>query len=140
MPFVKGQSGNPSGRKKGSKNRKTILLQELEKDGSALAAAIKSAALTGDASAMSLWLSRLEPPARTQGEYVEFEFDPNATPAQNILKVLAAIAAGEVTLESGNMIVSGIEKLAAVRASTEVAEDEAELIRAFKEMAGKLPV
>jgi len=117
-----------------------MLLQELEKDGSALAAAIKSAALTGDTSAMSLWLSRLEPPARTRGEYVEFDFDPNATPAQNILKVLVTVAVGELTLEAGNMIISGIEKLAVARAATEVTDNETELIRAFKEMAGKLPV
>jgi hypothetical protein len=140
MTFQPGQSGNPAGKKIGTKNRKTLLLQELEEDGSALAAAIKVAALAGDASAMSLWLSRLEPPARTRGMHVEFEFDPNATPAENIVRVLTAISAGELTLEAGSTIVSVIGKLASARAATEVPDKESELIAAFKDMATKLPV
>jgi hypothetical protein len=140
MPFEKGQSGNPAGRKRGSKNRKTLLLQELERDGSALAAAIKAKALEGDASCMSLWLSRLEPVARTRGETVEFAFDPQATPAANIEAVLQAVAAGDMSVETGAQLISGIEKLANVRVA-EVAEDkERTLIDAFREMAKKMPV
>jgi len=139
MTFQRGQSGNPAGRKPGTKNRKTLLLQELEKDGSALANAIKAAALTGDSSAMSLWLSRLEPPVRTRGEYVEFEFDAKATPSENITKVLEAVSAGDLTLEQGNMIIIGIEKLATAWATTEVTDKEAELIAAFKELANRVP-
>ena len=139
MTFQRGQSGNPAGRKPGTKNRKTLLLQELEKDGSALANAIKAAALTGDSSAMSLWLSRLEPPVRTRGEYVEFEFDAKATPSENITKVLEAVSAGDLTLEQGNMIINGIEKLATACATTEVTDKEAELIAAFKELANRVP-
>ncbi len=130
----------PSGRKKGSKNRKTVIMEELSRDGSALAAAIKAKALEGDAACLSLWLSRLEPPARTRGEHVEFDFDPKATPAQNIEKVLAAVAAGDLTLEQGSVIINGLEKLASARAATEVTDKEAELIAAFKDMATKLPI
>lgn len=54
--FKPGKSGNPKGRLAGSKNRRTLLREELEKDGSALAIAIKAAALEGgDTTAMSLW-------------------------------------------------------------------------------------
>jgi hypothetical protein len=77
---------------------------------------------------------KIEPPARKHGEHVEFEFDPNDTPAQNIEKVLAAIASGQLTLEAGSLIINGIEKLAIARAT------ETELIAAFKDMADKLPV
>jgi hypothetical protein len=140
MPFIKGQSGNPSGRRKGSKNKKTLVLQELEEGGTALAASIKASALNGDSSAMSLWLSRLEPPARSRGEHVEFEFDPSATPAKNIESVLVAVSGGELTLEAGSMIINAIEKLAGVRVATEATEGAAALIEAFKSVAGKLPV
>ena len=105
-----------------------------------MATAIKSAAMNGDSAAMALWLSRIEPPVRKHGEHVEFEFDAKATPAQNIEKVLAAIAAGELSLEAGNMIISGIEKLASARAVTEVTDKSAALIEAFKDMAGRVPV
>ena len=43
--FRPGVSGNPAGRPKGSKNRKTQLAEELQKDGSELARVIKEAAL-----------------------------------------------------------------------------------------------
>lgn len=140
MPFIKGQSGNPSGRKKGSKNKKTLVLQELEEGGAALAASIKASALNGDSSAMSLWLSRLAPPVRSRGEHVQFDFDPSATPAKNIESVLIAIASGDLTLEAGSMIINSIEKLAGVRLATEATDGAAALIEAFKEVAGKLPV
>lgn len=38
------------------------------------------------------------------------------------------------------MIINGIEKLAAARAATEVTDKDAQLIAAFKDMAGKVPV
>lgn len=140
MPFVKGQSGNPAGRKRGSKNRKTLLLQELERDGSALAAAIKAKALEGDMSAASLWLSRLEPAARTRGETVEFDFNPQSTPAQNIEEVMKAVAAGEMSVETGAQLISGIEKLANVRVAEVTEDKERTLIDAFREFATKAPV
>lgn len=140
MPFVKGQSGNPAGKKPGTKNRKTLLLQELERDGSALAAAIKAKALEGDASCMSLWLSRLEPAARTRGETVEFAFDPAATPAQNIEAVLKAVAAGDMTVDTGAQLISGIRQLADVRVAEMTEDKETALIDAFREMAKRMPV
>jgi hypothetical protein len=141
MPFEKGQSGNPSGRKRGSKNRKTLLMEELERDGSALAAAIKRKALEeGDASCMSLWLSRLEPAARTRGETVEFNFRPDATPAQNIEEVMAAVAAGDMSVETGAQLISGIEKLANVRVAEVTEDKERSLIDAFRAFAKNVPV
>jgi hypothetical protein len=140
MPFQKGQSGNPAGRRRGSKNRKTLLLQELERDGSALAAAIKAKALEGDASCMSLWLSRLEPAARTRGETVEFSFDPQATPAQNIEEVMKAVARGDMTVETGAQLISGIEKLANVRVSEQTEDKERALIDVFRQFAQNAPV
>lgn len=140
MPFVKGQSGNPAGKKLGTKNRKTLLLQELERDGSALAAAIKAKALEGDASCMSLWLSRLEPAARTRGETVEFNFRPDATPAQNIEEVMKAVAAGDMSVETGAQLISGIEKLANVRVSEQTVDKERALIDVFRQFAQNAPV
>ena len=51
---------------------------------------------------------------------------------KNITKVLEAVCAGDLTLEQGNMIINGIEKLATAYAATEVPDKEAELIAAFK--------
>lgn len=138
--FKPGQSGNPRGRAKGSRNKRSLIIEELFRDGSALAAAIKAKALEGDASCMSLWLSRLEPAARTRGETVEFAFNPQATPAENIEAVLNSVAAGEMTVETGAQLISGIEKLANVRVAEQTEDRELALINAFREMAKKVPV
>lgn len=82
---------------------------------------------------MPLGLSRLEPLARIRGGNVEFQFDPNATPAKDTLKVLTTGQAGELTHEAGNMTISGIAQRAAACAPTEVIDNEPELIKAFKE-------
>jgi hypothetical protein len=139
-PFAPGQSGNVKGRPRGSKNRKSLILEELEKDGSELAQLVKDLARGGDSTALSIWMSRLEPIARQRGEHVEFDFDPRATPAENITKVLEAVAAGELTLDQGSVLITSLEKLATARAALEVADKESELIAAFKEIAAKVPV
>jgi hypothetical protein len=138
--FQPGQSGNPAGKKPGTKNRKTLLLQELEKDGSALAAAIKEAAFAGDAQAMSLWLTRLEPALRSRSETVEIQLDVNGSIEDQIKTVMTAIASGEISVESGSMLISNIEKLANIRAAQGNGDREQALINAFRDMATKVPV
>jgi hypothetical protein len=138
--FEPGQSGNPSGRVKGSKNKKTLLLQELEKDGSALAVAIKAKALDGDPAAMSLWLTRLEPALRSRSETVEIELDVNAPIEDQIKAVMTAIVDGQISVETGSMLISNIEKLANIRQAQDNGDKEQALIDAFREMATKMPV
>jgi hypothetical protein len=133
--FPKGQSGNPGGRPKGTKNRKTILLQELEKDGSALACAIKAAALTGDTSAMSLWLTRLEPAVRVRGETIEMDLDVNASVEDQIKTVMQATVNGEISVDVGNALINNISKLAEIRTAANAGGQQQSLIDAFKEMA-----
>jgi hypothetical protein len=140
MTFESGQSGNPAGRPKGSKNKKTLLLQELEKDGSALAVAIKAKALDGDPAAMSLWLTRLEPALRSRSETVELELDVNAPIEDQIKAVMTAIVDGQISVETGSMLINNIEKLANIRLAQGNGDREQALIQAFRDMATKLPV
>ncbi len=138
--FQPGVSGNPAGKPKGVKNRKTLLLQELEKDGSALAAAIKAKALDGDPAAMSLWLTRLEPALRSRSETVELELDVNAPIEDQIKAVMTAIVDGQISVETGSMLINNIEKLANIRLAQGNGDREHALIQAFRDMATKLPV
>jgi hypothetical protein len=140
MTFQPGQSGNPAGKKPGTRNRKTLLLQELEKDGSALAAAIKTAALSGDASAMSLWLTRQEPALRSRSETVEIELDVDASSEDQIKTIMRAIVAGDISVETGSMLINNIEKLANIRAAQGSDDKGQALVQAFRDMATKLPV
>jgi hypothetical protein len=103
--FKPGQSGNPSGRPVGSKNKRTLLREELERDGPALASAIKAAALEGaDTTAMSLWLARLEPPLRPAAQRVTFDFDPSLPIADQGTSIVAAVARGEIDPDTGKML------------------------------------
>ena len=59
--FAKGQSGNPAGRPKGSKNKSTRFMELLEDDLPDLIAVLREKALDGDMNAMRLLLERLVP-------------------------------------------------------------------------------
>jgi hypothetical protein len=102
-----GESGNPGGKRPGTKHRKTLLREELERDGSSLAAAIKAAALnpeSPDTTAMSLWLSRLEPPLRPTAQRVQFTLDPGAPIADQAKQIVQAVADGHVDVDTGKQI------------------------------------
>src|SRR5687767_14880902 len=85
--FAAGNEGRP----KGSRNKKTLLREELEKDGPALANAMKSKALGGCMNAAGLWLARLEPALRQRGETVEFELDDTAPLSTQVEQVTRAM-------------------------------------------------
>ena len=64
-PFEKGRSGNPAGRRRGSRNRSTQAAQLLlEGEAEALTRKAVELALGGDPAALRLWLDRLIAPHR----------------------------------------------------------------------------
>ena len=116
MTWLPGQSGNPTGRKSGSQNKKTLLRQELEKDGSALATAIKQRALEdGDTTAMSLWLARLEPPLRPAAQRVQFKLDVDAPIAGQAKQIVQAVARGEVDPDTGKQLLDMLSALVGLK-------------------------
>jgi hypothetical protein len=120
MPFKKGQAGGP-GRPKGLKNRKTLLLQELEKDGSALALAIKASALAGDSGAQSLWMSRVEPALKSMSQTVEFELDTSKPLGEQAAQVVKAMADGRISPDVVSQVMDALDRLAGIRQVDELA-------------------
>jgi hypothetical protein len=88
--FVKGQSGNPAGRVPGTRNRATVLAEQLF-DGASGALANKAVAmaLAGDAAALRLCIGRIIGPRRHRP--TGFALPPLRT-AADLAPAMAAIA------------------------------------------------
>lgn len=64
MPFVKGQSGNPTGRRPGTQTKQTRLREQLLSEAPAILAALVEQAQAGDPAASKLVLDRCLPVLR----------------------------------------------------------------------------
>jgi|SRR6266446_2295016 len=103
MSFQKGESGNPAGRPRGSRNRATLLMESLlADDAEAIGRKAIEMAKQGDMAAIRLCMDRLSPPRK--GEPVAFELPPLDKPADSVAAaatIVAAVAAGELTPSEG---------------------------------------
>lgn len=115
-----GQSGNPKGRPVGSRNKKNVIAEEFEKDGSAVARVVMDAALQGDMQAANMVLQRLSPPLRARAEKVTFELTPDAPLHEQANQVLASVAEGAIDPETGKMLIDCIQSVAGIRAVDEL--------------------
>jgi adenine/guanine phosphoribosyltransferase-like PRPP-binding protein len=99
MPFEKGESGNPAGRPRGSRNRATLLMEGLlADDAEAIGRKAVAMAKQGDMAAIRLCMDRLLPPRKD--EPVAFELPPLEKPADSVAaaaEIVAAVAAGGLT-------------------------------------------
>jgi len=97
--FVKGKSGNPAGRAAGTRNRATVLAEQLF-DGATAALATKAVAmaLDGDAVALRLCIGRIIAPRRHRP--TSFRLPPlhrAADLAPAMAAIADAVAAGEIS-------------------------------------------
>jgi hypothetical protein len=112
--FAPGISGNPRGRRPGTRNRATVLAaQLLENEAPRLVRKCIALALAGDTTALRLCLDRILPPVRDRP--VQLAISSPASPAAALQAVLAAVASGELTPEQGRAVASTIADLAAAR-------------------------
>lgn len=113
--WLPGQSGNPAGRPKGAKNKKTALVEAFENEGSAIARKVIEAALAGDMTAANLVLQRLSPPLRARSEKVQFELTPDAPLTTQAQEILSAVAAGDVDPSTGKLLIDAISAFAGIK-------------------------
>jgi len=123
MPFQPGQSGNPAGRPRGSRNKKTIALEAMV-DGEAEAVMQKMITLAklGDDVAMRLCVERMMAPRRERPvplQLPRIETDADARRAS--ADVMEALADGEVTPREAEALLRTIAGAAVILQSSEIA-------------------
>jgi len=110
-PFQPGQSGNPAGRPKGSRNAVTVLAEKLmEDEAETVVRAILDAARAGDMGACRIILDRLAPARKDRP--VALDLPPittSADTAQAMAAVIRAMADGEISPSEAGAVASVLE-------------------------------
>jgi hypothetical protein len=117
----KGVSGNPKGRPPGK--TATQKVQAALNDGSMeVAKKVLEAALAGDMQAAAMVMARVSPALRSQAQCVQFELDPTLPLSEQLAQVAVAVAAGQVSPDTGQQISAMLSNLANVRSHENLEE------------------
>jgi hypothetical protein len=128
--FQPGTSGNPSGRRRGSKNRATLLRTHLVTSDSvrAIAGTLVESALAGNVQAAVAVLDRVWPRLRSSAAPIQIDL-PDGSLTEQGRAVLAAVSAGAIDAETGSRLLTGIGALARVAELDELTRRVDELER-----------
>ena len=126
--FVKGQSGNPAGKPRGTRHRATRAVQRLlEGEAEAVGRKAVEAALRGDMTAIRLVLDRIAPPPRDRTVVLDL---PDVSGPQDLpvamSALLRAVCAGIITPSEAEALARLLE---AYRAAVEAADFDVRLKR-----------
>lgn len=124
MPFQPGQSGNPAGRPRGSRNRRTIIVEKLFDDSAGeLTTAAISRATGGDPAALRACMDRVAP--RLRHRPLDFPLPPLVTLADTPVAIAAiaqGLAQGELDREEAVALMRAVRDFALALAA--VARDQ----------------
>lgn len=110
--FKKGQSGNPTGRKRGSVNKRTKLAKLLEPHAENLINKTVELALGGDVNALRLCIERLIPKATNQNINLDFQNIDLESPdslSTTGRKIITAITTGDIAPNEGKEMMGILE-------------------------------
>jgi hypothetical protein len=124
MTFLPGQSGNPAGRPRGSRNKKTLFLEALlDGESEALMRRLIGLAKMGDDLAMRLCVERMMPPRRERPVPLPLpRIDSEADARRASSEVIEALSEGEVTPKEAEQLLRAIAGAGVIMQSGEMAE------------------
>jgi uncharacterized protein YceH (UPF0502 family) len=130
-PFQKGQSGNPAGKLRGTRNRTSVLIEELLLgEAKPVTEKVIELAKAGDMVAIKLVLDRLAPPRRDQPIRIRLPRLRSAADAAKAMSVIAAAtASGRVTPDEG----AGLARLMEAYVKTSEAAELEQRVAALEE-------
>jgi hypothetical protein len=132
-PFQKGQSGNPKGRPKGSRNKTTLIAQGLlDGEAEGLVRKVVEKALKGDKACLRICIDRLVP--RKKDSPLKFSL-PQIGAAADIPKFFAAVTA---LFEEGDITPSEARALAHLAEAYRKLIETAELEPRVSELEGMM--
>jgi hypothetical protein len=119
MPFKKGQSGNPAGRRKNRVYRSEALRKIVERDGPALVQKAIALALEGDTVALKLMIDKILPNPKP---YMPTTVLPvqGATPADTARKIAHHMAEGRITPEQAGAMMNTVAQMVQIVESSEI--------------------
>ena len=117
--FLKGRSGNPTGRKQGSVDKRTKYRLAFAANADALIAAVVKSALEGDTTAQRLCLERITPQLKAVDTVVTLPTGGSLYDQGGI--VLQAVANGDITPNEGEAVFRNLTAQARI---TELSELE----------------
>ena len=121
MKFKPGESGNPAGKPKGTKDKRSAVRDLLASKRAELVEKAVSLALAGDTAALKLCIDRLQAPIKACDTCVSFEMT-GATLTEKAQGVITAIAEGVLSPERGTRVLDALAALARIREADELEE------------------
>lgn len=118
MPFKSGESGNPSGRPVGVKDRRTALRQLLIPHATDLVQKAVDMALEGDTTALKMCLDRCIAPLRSTTQNIELNFEGELHERGEA--TLNAIFSGEIDPITGSALIGALADQARLKEQTEL--------------------
>lgn len=131
--FEPGQSGNPAGRPKGIRDRRTELHALLMEKAPELIAKVIELAEGGDATALRMCLDRIIPAAKARDDPVHIPGMADSL-ADNSRVVVKAIADGELTPEEGASVLQALASQVRIIEADEIEKRLAALEAASKKV------
>jgi len=116
--YLKGRSGNPTGRKQGSVDKRTKYRLAFAANADALIAAVVKSALEGDTTAQRLCLERITPPLKSVDMPVMLINGDSLADQGRV--VLQAVANGDITPNEGEAVFRNLTAQARITVLSEL--------------------